>query len=89
MNKRFGLALAVAGLVGVGVVVKKKQASASTIPTGKPVVSFAGIPTAKKVQLPLLCRLRGHGWRIPRNPKQMPLRKACQNCQRIDIPLPR
>lgn len=88
MNKRFGLALIAAGVVGA-VVVQKKRASAGTIPTGKPVVAFAGIPTAKKVQLPLLCRLRGHGWRIPRNPKQMPLRKACPRCQRIDIPLPR
>ena len=88
MNKRFGVALVAIGLVGAGVAVQKKRASQG-IPTGKPVEYFPGVPTAKKVQLPLLCRLRGHGWRIPRNPKQMPLRRACHNCQRIDIPLPK
>jgi hypothetical protein len=88
MNKRFGLALVAIGLVGAGVAVQKSRTS-SAIPTGKPVPFFPGVARAKEIKLPLLCRLRGHGWRIPRNPKQMPLRKACHNCQRIDIPLPR
>ncbi len=86
MNKRFGVALLAIGLVGAGVAVQQNRAQG--IPTGKPVAYFPGVPTAKKVKLPLFCRLRGHGWRVPRNPKQMPLRKACQKCQRIDIPLP-
>lgn len=75
MNKRVRLVLVALGLVGVGVAVQKKR--------------NAGVPTAAPARLPILCRLQGHGWSMPKNNTQTPIRKACQKCQRIDLPTPR
>lgn len=76
MNKRVRLVLVVLGLAGAAVVVQKK-------------VSAGGVPQATAPKLPLLCRIKGHGWKMPPNSTQTPIRKACQQCQRIDVPMPR
>lgn len=46
------------------------------------------IPTGVQATLPLSCRLRGHGWKMPANNTQTPTRRTCQKCQRIDVPMP-
>lgn len=46
------------------------------------------IPTGAAPSLPLSCRLRGHGWKMPSNNTQTPTRRTCQKCQRIDVPMP-
>ena len=38
--------------------------------------------------LPLTCRLRGHGWRVPRSNSQAPIRRTCSRCDQIDVPTP-
>lgn len=76
MNKRVRLVLAVLGLVGAGVVLQKKR-------------NATAIPTAAPAALPLSCRLRRHGWVMPKNSTQTPIRKACTKCQPIDLPMPR
>ena len=49
---------------------------------GKPIAIGA------TASLPLTCRLRGHGWKMPSNSTQTPTRRTCQKCQRIDVPMP-
>lgn len=75
MKKTVRLALVVLGLVGAGVLVQQQRTKAA-------------IPQAAPARLPLVCRLRGHGWKLPKNSTQTPIRKACQKCQRIDVPMP-
>ncbi|NPC98377.1 hypothetical protein [Nocardioides sp. zg-DK7169] len=47
----------------------------------------SGAPTPAGV-LPLTCRLRGHGWRVPRTNSQTPIRRTCSRCEQVDLPLP-
>lgn len=75
MKKALKIALVALGLAGAGVLVQKQRTKSA-------------IPQAAPARLPLLCAVRGHGWKLPKNSTQMPIRKACQKCQRIDVPMP-
>ncbi|WP_166392347.1 hypothetical protein [Nocardioides ochotonae] len=48
---------------------------------------IGGTPAPAGV-LPLSCRLRGHGWRMPRTNSQAPIRRTCRRCDQIDVPTP-
>ena len=79
MTKPVRVALVTLGVVGAAAVAARR---AGMIGGGPQVV------TGPTVSLPLLCRLRGHGWRMPKNNTQTPTRRTCQKCQTIDVPMP-
>lgn len=82
MSKSVRTVLAVTGVLGVaglGLGVAKYVGL-----VGDP----AGPRTGVAPVLPLTCRLRGHGWKMPRNHTQTPTRQTCPKCQLIDVPMP-
>ena len=46
------------------------------------------VPGSRAAGLPLTCRLQGHGWRMPRNHTQQPIRRTCARCDQLDLALP-
>lgn len=78
MSKRFGRLLVVAGVLGAAGLVAQR--------TG--VLPGAAQPGASGAGLPLACRVRRHGWRVPRSATNTPVRVTCSRCEHIDVPLP-
>lgn len=80
MNKPVRVALTLLGVAGVVALVAQRLGVLG---------GGTGPRTGIQTQLPLACRLRGHGWRTPANNTQTPTRRTCQKSQRIDVPMPR
>lgn len=54
---------------------------------GLGVVSVGVRRVASTPGLPVLCRLRGHGWMLS-GASHVPARHTCARCESIDIPAP-
>lgn len=49
---------------------------------------IGAVPGSRATALPLSCRIKGHGWRMPRNNTQQPIRRTCARCDQVEVALP-